>query len=271
MQPEIMEYYQRGGETTRLTAGDGRLEFLRTWDVLQRVLPPAPAAVLDVGGATGAYAGPLAEAGYRVHLVDPVPEHVEQAGALPGVSAELGDARRLRQADASHDAVLLFGPLYHLVERADRIAAWREAARVVRPGGVVVGATITRFASLHDGFLKKVDTHPRFTELVRADLATGHHQVPEGTERWFTTAYFHHPDELPGEVRDGGLTLDRLVTVESVLWLVAHLDEILADDARTRVLLDLLREVEDEPTLLGAGSHLLVIAHRPAGSATSSR
>jgi 2-polyprenyl-3-methyl-5-hydroxy-6-metoxy-1,4-benzoquinol methylase len=263
MQPEIMEYYQRGGEVTRLTAGDGRLEFLRTWDVLERVLPPAPAAVLDVGGATGVYARPLAAAGYRVHVVDPVPEHVSHAGEIPGVTAELGDARQLTQAGASYDAVLLLGPLYHLVGRDDRVTAWREAARVVKPGGVVVAATITRFASLHDGFLKKVDTHPRFTELVRADLATGHHRVPEGTEKWFTTAYFHHPDEVPAEVRNGGLTLERLVTVESVLWLVAHLDEILDDAGRTARLLDLFREIEEEPSLLGAGSHLLAVARRP--------
>ncbi|MFD0786413.1 class I SAM-dependent methyltransferase, partial [Micromonospora azadirachtae] len=58
--PEIMDYYRQGGERDRLAAGAGRLEFLRTWDVLTRVLPDPPAVVLDVGGATGVYAGPLA-------------------------------------------------------------------------------------------------------------------------------------------------------------------------------------------------------------------
>src|SRR5439155_2231303 len=110
-----------------------------------RALPPAPARILDVGGATGVYAGPLAEAGYAVHVVDPVPEHVARSAALPGVSAAEGDARALDKPDASHDAVLLLGPLYHLLDRADRVRAWREAGRVVRPGGVVVGATISRF------------------------------------------------------------------------------------------------------------------------------
>src|SRR5690349_17747487 len=90
---EILDYYRAGGERTRLAEGHGRFEFLRTWDVLTRVLPPAPAVVLDVGGATGVYAAPLARAGYRVHLVDPVPGHVADAGALPGVTAALGDAR----------------------------------------------------------------------------------------------------------------------------------------------------------------------------------
>jgi hypothetical protein len=59
LRPEILAYYNRGGETTRLSAGGGRLEYLRTLDILGRVLPPPPARILDVGGATGVYARPL--------------------------------------------------------------------------------------------------------------------------------------------------------------------------------------------------------------------
>jgi hypothetical protein len=63
MRPEILEYYRRGGERDRLSAGTGRLEFLRTRDVLRRTLPDPPARIADVGGATGVYAGPLAADG----------------------------------------------------------------------------------------------------------------------------------------------------------------------------------------------------------------
>src|SRR5690242_19992080 len=101
LSPEILEYYEHGGEHGRLTAGAGRLEFLRTWDVLTRVLQPAPARIVDVGGATGIYARPLAEAGYTVLVIDPVPDHVAAAGALPGVTAAPGDARALPEPDAS--------------------------------------------------------------------------------------------------------------------------------------------------------------------------
>ena len=119
VQDEISAYYRRMGELTRLASGVGRLEYLRTWDIITRELPPAPASILDVGGATGVYAGPLAAAGHRVHLVDPIPEQVAAAAELPGVTATVGDARDLDQADASVDAVLMFGPLYHLHDRAD--------------------------------------------------------------------------------------------------------------------------------------------------------
>ena len=56
MDPHVLGYYQRGGELTRLRRGRNRLEFWRTRDVLRRVLPPAPARVLDVGGGTGVHA-----------------------------------------------------------------------------------------------------------------------------------------------------------------------------------------------------------------------
>ncbi len=85
-----------------------------------------------------------------MHLVDPVPLHVEQAGAAsaraerPLATVLQGDARALPHDDASADAVLLLGPLYHLVERDDRLTALREARRVLRPGGVVVAAAISR-------------------------------------------------------------------------------------------------------------------------------
>jgi len=264
LRPEVLDYYRRGGERTRLAGGPGRLEFVRTWDVLTRVLPAAPASVLDVGGATGVYAGPLAAAGYQVRVIDPVPAHVADAATLPGVTATVGDARSLPAADGEVDAVLLFGPLYHLLERADRVAAWREAARVVRPGGVVVGATINRFASFFDGFVKDYYLDPRFQAVVEGALSGGVHR----SETWFTSAYFHHPDEPAAEAAEAGLVVRRRVAVESPLWMIGgRLDEILGSAERTEFMLEMLRRVEEEPSLLGASSHVLTIGSRPAGAA----
>jgi SAM-dependent methyltransferase len=264
LQPEIMDYYGRGGERDRLAAGAGRLEFLRTWDVLSRMLPSAPATVLDVGGATGVYAGPLAEAGYQVEVVDPVAAHVIEAAARPGVTATLGDARALPVPSSCVDAVLLLGPLYHLQDRADRVAVWREAGRVVRAGGVIVAATISRFASLFDGFVRDYFRDPRFRPMVERALVDGAHHNLSAERTWFTTAYFHHPDEIVPEATDAGLRVERRIAVESPLWMTGpRLDEILAD---TTLLLEMLRRVEEEPSLLGASSHILTVARPEAAS-----
>ncbi len=263
MRAEIEAYYERGGEVDRLSAGAGRLEYLRTMDVLTRVLPPAPAVLLDVGGATGAYAAPLTEAGYEVRVVDPVASQVALAATIPGVTATVGDARSLDVADDCIDAVLLLGPLYHLTDRGDRLRAWREASRVTRPGGVVVAATISRFASFLDGFARGYLEDPDFLGVVRGDLTSGVHRNPEHVAGWFTTAYFHHPNEPASEAGEAGLLVDRVVAVEGPLWMTATLDAFLVDERRTELMLDLLREVEEEPSLHGASAHLLTVARRP--------
>ncbi|HEV8216930.1 MAG TPA: class I SAM-dependent methyltransferase, partial [Gemmatimonadaceae bacterium] len=202
----IAGYYAKGFEQDRLSRGIGALEFTRTCDVLRRHLPPAPAAVADVGGGPGRYALWLAQAGYDVQLLDPVELHVEQAragiareGLGSRASAGLGDARKLSLADGSVDAVLLLGPLYHLVDAADRLRALSEARRVCRPNGVIVAAAISRFASTLDGLRGGYLADPIFADIAAADRATGTHLNPTNDPTYFTTAYFHRPEELARE------------------------------------------------------------------------
>jgi SAM-dependent methyltransferase len=257
---EIATYYREMGERTRIVSGRGRLEYLRTWDILTRTLPPSPASILDVGGATGVYAKPLAAAGYQVHLVDLIPEHVADAAAIDGLTASVGDARSLVFGDGEFDASLLLGPLYHLQDRADRVRAWAEAGRVTRAGGVVAGAIISRYASFFDGLGGRHIADPRFRELTEHELSDGRHENPDQVPGWFTTAYFQHTGEVAGEVAEAGLRLDRLVPVEMALGFVRDGVDLLDDAAVVEWMLGAMRRIEDDPALLGATSHLLAIA-----------
>jgi SAM-dependent methyltransferase len=267
LDPEIAAHYGGVDEGRRLGPFD--LERVRTWELLGRFLPPPPAVVLDVGGAAGVYALPLAERGYQVHLVDPVAGHVEQARrasqgqpAAPLAGAAVGDARRLAHPDGGADAVLLLGPLYHLTERADRLRALAEARRVLRPGGVVAAAAISRFASTCDGLLRGYLDDPAFAAIVAGDLRDGQHRNPTGRPEWFTTAYFHLPDELGREVAEAGLRLEALLAVEGPAWLLPDVAGRLADPARRETVLAAIRAVETEPSLLGVSAHLLAVARR---------
>jgi SAM-dependent methyltransferase len=262
---DIQRYYEAGLEGGRLLEGSGLIELARTQDVLARHLPAPPARVLDVGGATGVYARWLAGRGYEVHLVDPMPGHVEEARTHPGpalASARVGDARRLEGADASMDAVALLGPLYHLVERDERVRALSEARRVLRPGGVVVAAAISRYASLLDGVFRGLIDDPEFVSILERDLREGQHRNPTPRLEYFTTAFFHLPSELREEAQEAGLSVEAILAVEGPAWMLPDLEARWGDERRRVQLMDLLRRLEADPALLAMSAHLLMVARR---------
>jgi ubiquinone/menaquinone biosynthesis C-methylase UbiE len=265
----IEDYYGAGIEGARLRTGCGKLELERTRELMARFLPPAPAVVFDVGGGTGVHAFWLAQKRYRVRLLDVVPVHIEMArtamaaGAAPALDqAVVGDARSLPWPDESADAVLLLGPLYHLTERGDRLAALRESQRVLRPGGVLLAAAVSRFASALDGIKERYLFDPDFAAIVERDLADGRHINPTGKPEYFMDTHFHHPDELRGEVEKAGFVLDGVFGVEGPGWLAADFDVWWNQPSRRARLLHLARRLETEPALAGISAHLLAVARK---------
>jgi SAM-dependent methyltransferase len=257
---EVLAYYERGDEDQRLRSGVERLEYWRTQDVLRRLLPPA-ARVLDLGGGTGVHAEWLAADGHDVELIDPVPLHVARASQLPGVTARAGNALDLDVADESFDVVLLLGPLYHLTEPADRLRALAQARRVARAGGLVVVATISRFAPLYDTLRRGLYFDAAIRERIEISVATGAHR-PRDTDALFTTAYFHEPSEIVAEVDAAGLDVTGQFGVEGAAWLIGDMASWLDDADRRADVLRALRLTESAPSLLGVSAHVLTAARR---------
>jgi SAM-dependent methyltransferase len=271
---KVIAYYSGKDEQGRLGRGLGAVEYARGQEILRRHLPPPPAVVLDIGGAAGRYACWLAREGYTVHLVDPVPLHVEQARAAssaqpesPLASCRLGDARALEATDGGADAALLMGPLYHLPEAGDRLQALREAYRALRPGGRVFAACISRYASMIDGLERNLHLDPVFRQVMLDDLACGHHRNPTEDPRYFTEAYFHRPQQLADEVTAAGFAVQALLAVEGVSYVMRDLEQLWAQEAERRFLLELLARVEAAPELLGASPHLICVGEKAKGEA----
>lgn len=264
----VFHYYAAGGEQGRLNHAWGKLEFDRTCRLLRRSLPPAPALIADVGGGPGAYAEWLAGQGYAVQLIDPVQLHIEQAGhRLTGFNdcqATLGDARQLPLADESQDAVLLMGPLYHLLDASARRQALKEALRVLKPGGLLFATAISRFAYLFKGLWERRFDDQAFADTIRSGLEDGRHINPPD-KSWFTTAYFHRADELQAEVRAAGFVQAEVVGIEGPAWLMPNLEDVQARDFAWP-LLDILAAIEHEPEMKGISTHLLATGFKPVHS-----
>jgi ubiquinone/menaquinone biosynthesis C-methylase UbiE len=265
---EIQAHYLQGGESERLSNPWGELERLRTQSILARHLPPVPAVILDIGGGAGAYAFPLARQGYEVHLVDPVELHLEQARAyaqasgIKLASVRQGDARELDFAESSADAVLLLGPLYHLADLSDRLEALAEARRVLRPRGVLVAASISRFASLIDGLSRGFFQDAEFRKIVEADLTHGLHRNPTSQLEYFTTAYFHRPEEFAAELGAAGFRDIHILAIEGPAWSTALFRESWSDPVQRQKILEFLLLIEAEPSIHGASAHVMAVALR---------
>lgn len=258
-------YTERYSEDDRLRATPhGRLELARMRELLDRYIPATAGLVIDVGGATGVHAAWLAERGHDVEIVDIVAAHVNHAITLPGVGAQVGDARALPFADGVADAVLLLGPLYHLLDRVDRLQALREARRVARPNAPVLAAAISRHApAMVFGGEGGLDDASE--PLIRDAIETGHHDDRLG----FTAAHLHTAEELQAEATDAGFAAVQVLGVEGPMWstLDAHgidrIDETLPPAIRCA------RILERDPAMVAASAHLLAIAHAPETTDTA--
>ncbi len=260
---EIIRYYERAAESDRLLIGSGLLEWERNREIISRHLPAAPARIVDIGGGPGAYAGWLASLGHQVHLLDPVEKHVSAAARLNLAGVVQGDARRLPWPDGFAQAALLLGPLYHLVERPDRVAALEEARRVVGGGGFVFAAAISRWASLLHSLVDGFVDDDAFWPVLERDLAEGVHRNDTGEERYFTTAAFHKPSELRQEMADSGLSDISVLGVEGPAWLAKEFDLRWQDTGRRDRLRKLARLVEEDEEVMGASLHLMAVGRVP--------
>jgi len=252
-------------ETDRLGQHVFQLEKIRTQEIILRHLTTA-LKIADIGGATGAYSFWLHDMGHHVHLLDAAEFHIEAATKIsitenkPLASILMGDARQLPYDDAQFDMVLLFGPLYHLQEKEDRVKSIAEAKRVLRKGGVLLAATITRYASLFDGFWQGFIDDPAFENIVNQDIEDGNHFNPVNHPMYFTDAHFHTQKEIEEEFAAAGLSKFNTIAIEGFGWLTPNFMERWNDEDSRNKMLHYIKLTENDPVMIGISAHVMTIA-----------
>jgi ubiquinone/menaquinone biosynthesis C-methylase UbiE len=266
----IQHYYGGFKEWDRLErADDGALEFAVNKAWIARYMPPPGARVLDIGGGPGRYALWLAEQGYRTTLADLSPDLLEIAreqSKEANINLEAiveANALDLSQFDdASFDAALCMGPMYHLIEAADRAQSAKELARVMKTGAPVFVAFLNRLQLLKVAISPEIPFSPETFKFVKRWIEDGIFISPALGA--FADAHFVHPQEVAPLMEAAGFETLALISSES---LVDAVQKNLAAFKERQPdlypwLLEKLIDVANEPSIIGTAGHLLYIGRK---------
>jgi len=265
---KLNDFYTASSEEERLLMGLGPMEFERNKDLISKYFYKASLNIADVGGGTGRYAEWLAGLGHRVILLEPVEKHIklaEKRAKKVGrrFTVLRGEARKLELATDSIDLLILHGPLYHLQDREERLKAIREALRVTRPGGTILGFGINYTASTVVALLQGAIHHDDIYRMCLSELTTGVHEAPADLPGILAEAYYHRPEELKEEFEECGLLSISLHAVEGISWLDKDFFGTRADPQKYSRLLELLRLTESDRNLMALSPHMMISGQVP--------
>ena len=213
-----------------------RLDFDLTCRILTRHLPES-GSVLAAGDESGWYGGFLAQQGYAVTMAD--------AADLNGLETSV------------FDAVLLMGPMHQLIRDEDRQNAVGQAAKRLKPAGILVSAFRSRHGALGD-LLKWTPEWIERPEQVRFFLEYG--RQPDEESRSGVRGYFATAWEIPLLHERLGFDTVALAGTEPAI----AVDDVYSRlDRRQRELwLELLHRLSGEVSSLGASRQILYIGRK---------
>ena len=265
---KVRTYYNHFDEKNRLVDNcHGRLEYMITMDILKEYLPGS-GTVLDLGGGAGIYSFPLAEEGYRVVLADLSPDLIEQAkqqkeetGAAGLIACDIVNATDLGiYADRQFDAVLLLGPLYHLIEESERKQCVSEVYRVLKPGGTVIASFIpwaTGSVSIVDRYFRD----PRQVSLAALKEVFRSGRFNNQAAWGFQEGYYPSSDEIEKLFGDFGFSKKLIRSIRGFGFgreeLICGLEE--KDPEMFRTIIGLINETAENKAIVENGCHAVYI------------
>ena len=154
----LIKYYNKFNEDKRLTHRHGIVEYTTTMKYINYYIKKYNLSkILEIGAGTGRYSIELDNNGYDVSAVELVKHNLMTLKAKNNhVKAYQGNATNLSIfKDKTFDMVLIFGPLYHLINEKEKIKAIMEAKRVLKDDGIImISYYMNEYAVIKHGFME---------------------------------------------------------------------------------------------------------------------
>lgn len=263
---DIRDYYAGEVEREDERLQRHQLERDLTWRYFNDYLPPT-GRILEIGAATGGHTVWLASRGYPIVSVDlskfelaRCQEHLTRLGFSHLVDCRISDARWLNEVpEQNFDAVLLMGPLYHLIYTEDRLQAVQQAVQRLKPGGTIIASFISRLGILGD-LMKNVPGLIEELDEVRSIIDLGYD--PPDYPRGGFRGYFAKIDEIEPLFESTGVLTQAFVATEPCISADDEGYNKLTGQQR-ELWLDLMFEISRERCMLASSRHWLYIGRKP--------
>ena len=266
----IKAYYNVFNEWGRLDMPEGKLEFDLSMPIIMNHLP-LQAEILDLGGGPGRYTIELAKLGHILHLadlsqalLDEAKNKIDEYGITNIKSIMQVNAVDLTDyGDGSFDAVLLFGPLYHLTNEDERISCVKEVNRVLKPNGIVFASFIPYLTGAI-GVASRMFYYPEQVDVKTLERVFGNGVFHNNADRGFQEGYYPTSDEVVTLFGEYGFSKVLLRSIRG--WGSNREEQIyrLKDEnpEKYATVIDLINKTADVPPIIEMCSHAMYIGRK---------
>lgn len=265
----VREYYKNFDENNRLiNDNSGKLEFAMTMKSLKKHLPNE-GTILDLGGATGVYTFPLAKMGYQMYLADLSPDLIAEAkekalkeNASNIISCDVVNAIDLSiYKDEQFDAILLFGPLYHLLDESERVKCIKEVNRVLKKGGQVFASFIP-YLSGSIAIVDRFFRHPEQVDInnLRATFASG--QFNNLGQKGFQEGYYPTSEEIESLFTQNNFTKITTFSIRGFGYEKEDKLYEIKDKAMFDAIIDLIEKTSEYKEIIETCGHAMFIGKK---------
>lgn len=248
----LCDYYNKFNEDKRLNRRHGIVEFTIVKKYIDKYLKDN-CKIIDIGAGTGKYSSYINSLGYDITAVELVKSNlVKLKENVPNIKAYQGNALDLSKfKDESFDIVLLFGPLYHLISKEEKIKALEEAKRIVKQNGIImIQYCLKDFAIIKHGFIDE-----NISESINNNTIDSNFNIISKEEDLYSFVTIDEIDELNSLLNLKSIT--RVNPDGLTEYMRPSINKLSDEDFNTYINY-VLKNCEDK-YMLGYGRHLLDI------------